>query len=492
MNLKRRCFFLGYAILFLVWIGLYLPHLRTSPGWYSDETLIHHTSLDLTHGIASNFALWNTFWHPHYPYQPVYTFFNGLFGRLAGGDIYGARFFNTLLALSAAILLYRNGSRIFGFRAAFFAALMFLCYDQTIIHYRMSYAHNWVGLGLLIVTLFLLRKPTVLNDWKAGLGLLMAAGGHPLFVHGAIASVLGRIRHPSSWIRLAIPCTIYLIVSMSVIYIFFGQWLIEDLQHLKNVFTQRGFQDGEGFQGVINFTNFLLQDWFHSFVFIGLLLCLPLRKWAAPIMGFFVLFMLVRNRSNLIEYYYQAVIILPTLCLGWAGLWRLLEKITRRHAPRLGKLVYLFALFPLVLMAFNLPVSWNGHWIPRNFFLVTQDTKEVEEAAAWINRHTDATDVVGGNPNIAWLLDAQTVPYLQMITWYGIPTQGYENGNRKERFRYDASLNNAKYAIIGDIDSRWALLEPNVPLLREKMSRDGWKIVWRGKYYAILANPGVK
>lgn len=98
-------------------------------------------------------------------------------------------------------------------------------------------------------------------------------------------------------------------------------------------------------------------------------------------------------------------------------------------------------------------------------------------------------DTVGGNPNIAWLLNAEVTPYLQMITWYGIWTQGYENGNARERFRYDASLETAKFAVIGDIDQRWTFGEPNVSQLAQTLEREQWPVVWRGEHYFILANP---
>ncbi|MEO6054116.1 MAG: hypothetical protein ABIP97_08905, partial [Chthoniobacterales bacterium] len=251
-----------------MWVLLYLPHLRTVPGWYGDETLIHNTARDLASGKATNFALWNTFWHPHYPYQPLYTFVCGLFARAAGGDIVGSRLFNALLALAVAVSIYLLGRRSFGILAAFFAACLFLTYEQTIIHFRMCYAHNATGLGLLLMTLFLLRPPRPANDWKAGLGLMVAAGSHPLFIHGAISAWLTRILHPRSWVRLFLPTAVYLIISLAVLYFFFGTWLIQDIVHLKNTFSSRGDHDGEGAYAVFNLLEFILQDAFHLAAFV--------------------------------------------------------------------------------------------------------------------------------------------------------------------------------------------------------------------------------
>lgn len=492
MKSARKITRIGIAALAIVWFLLYLPHLRTCPGWYGDETLIHHTSRNLASGKATNFALWATFWHPHYPYQPAYTLVNGLFAHTFGGDLIGTRFFNALIGLAAALAMFLLGKRSFGAIPAFFAAAMFLTYEQTIIHYRMSYAHNAAGLGLLLMALFLLRRAGPRNDWCAGLGLLIAAGSHPLFIHGAFSGSLCRLLRPRSWYRLLLPSAIYLVISMSLIWLAFGNWLFEDLAHLKWTYLSRGESDGSGGQSLYNLTYFIGQDWFHALMVCGLLLCLPLRRYAVTVVGLLVLFLLVRNRQNLVPFYYQAVVILPVLCIGWAGLLRFAILKLRRYQHRVTPLVWIVLAIPAAQFASKLPKSLMGTYTPRNFYWVTQSTDEVQAAAEWLNRHTKPGDVVGGNPNIAWLLHAETVPYLQMITWYGLPTQGYENGNARERFRFDASLENCRYAVLGDIDQRWALHEPNVGQLAERMTNEGWQIVWRGPHYLILENPRLK
>ena len=109
-----------YIIVGTIWALLYLPNLRTNPKWYGDETLIHDTARNLFQGIPSNFGLWNTFWHPHYPYQPLYTWICGLFAYLGSGDILGSRFFNVLLGLTCALCMYALGKKVFGPRAALF------------------------------------------------------------------------------------------------------------------------------------------------------------------------------------------------------------------------------------------------------------------------------------------------------------------------------------------------------------------------------------
>jgi hypothetical protein len=265
--------------------------------------------------------------------------------------------------------------------------------------------------------------------------------------------------------------------------------LLEDLVHLKQTFGGRGEADGGGLKGLENMGAFILQDWFHVGLTLGLLLSLRLRRYAATVVGLGVLFLLVRNRQNLILFYYQAIVILPVLCLGWAGAMRALQKLAKSGGPVAKSLPLALFCLPAWQFSMALPVVLQGKLQPRNHYWVTQSVEEVEAVAAWVNARTKLGDVVGANPNVAWLLDANTVPYLQMITWYGVPTQGYENGNKPERFRFNASLENCRFAIIGDIDQRWTFGEPNVMQLVEHMEKEQWSIVWQGTHYLILSNP---
>jgi hypothetical protein len=57
-------------------------------------------------GEAADRSLKATFWHPSYPYQPGYAWLSGVMAWIFAGDIVGARFLNTLIALCIALLTY--------------------------------------------------------------------------------------------------------------------------------------------------------------------------------------------------------------------------------------------------------------------------------------------------------------------------------------------------------------------------------------------------
>lgn len=480
---------LPYLLILLCWAVLYLPHLRTSPGWYGDETLTHHTATNLAKGVPSNLALWNTFWHPHYPYQPFYTFLCGLVSSTFGGDILGSRLFNAFLGLACGLAMCHLGKSVFGVRASLFAALIFLTYSQAVVHFRMSYAHNGAALGNLLLVLYLLQPASWQNNWKAGLGLSLSAGSHPLFIHPALAALVVKTREPKSWLPLLLPSFLYLLISLASIYWVFGAWLWEDLNHLRWTFLTRGAQDAPGLTvSAYNFFNFIVQDGFHLFAILGLILCLNKKFLPAGLIGLWTIFMLVKNRGNLVLFYYQAVVILPVLSLGWARLFSVTEPLLGRYQKKPYFDLLLF-IIPLGMFIYMAPSSLTGAITPRNQYWVTQDTQEVERCARWLNERTQPDDLVIANSSIAWLMKCRSAPLMQVVTWNGLPTQGYENGNARERFRYNSALESAKFVVVGDIDQRWTFGEPNVNTLLEKLQTQAWPVVWKGTYYLVLANP---
>ena len=78
---------------------------------------------------------------------------------------------------------------------------------------------------------------------------------------------------------------------------------------------------------------------------------------------------------------------------------------------------------------------------------------------------------------------------MQATAWSGRPTFTFERRPENERFRYPADLHAARYLVLADIDQRWTLGQPNVPWIIDEISKNQWRIVWRGENYMIVENP---
>jgi 4-amino-4-deoxy-L-arabinose transferase-like glycosyltransferase len=342
-EIKTLLFWWPLGLLLLVWAILYLPRLRESPSWYGDETLTL-LGRELVRGQSALGPIWMTLWHPYFPYQPGYAWLAGFFAFITGGDILGARFLNALIALTIATLICFWGRQRFGVIPAWFGALVFLSYNQSVIHFRWVYPHNAVALGFSLSVLCLLRPSRPANDWRAGLGLAAAALAHPLFGHGAIAAFLCRIKRPGAWLPLAIPSAL----TIATVFIYLNwtywpkPWLIEDLYRLSRHY---GAPNPARTNFVANLVRFYSHDFFHLGTVACLLLCCRRKFYAIPICAFIISSLLLQNRQNLTVFYYQAIVLVPIFAMAWAGGFLVLSRMLRRWL-RKGRLDLAFSESP--------------------------------------------------------------------------------------------------------------------------------------------------
>ena len=486
-----------FLCLLAVWILLYLPHLRTNPAWYGDETLTLMIGKSLYAGIGADRSLQATFWHPSYSYQPGYAWLAGWAASLSGGEIVGARFLNALLAFMISLAIFFLGQRSFGRLPALLAALIFLTYGQTVIHFRWIYPHNAVALGFTLTVLFLLRKSSWKSDWGAGAGLAIAAVSHPLFAHGAIAAWLCRVKRPISWVRMAMLPALAVVACLgwTLARQYPHLWALEDMGTLAKFYQNFSSDNGEGLQVFQNIWVFYSHDFFHIGSAIAAIVCCRRRFYAIAVFLVIVSGLLLQNRQNLPVFYYQAVVFLPVMAMAWAGALRTVQIELRQ---RLGTESWTrwfpaaFFAIPIVFFSQNVGPATSGTLVPRNHPWVTQNIGEVEAAAAWLNEHTEPQDLVICHQNIGWLLKSRTADLMQATAWTGRSTFTFETTPERTRFRYPADLHAARFLVIGDIDQRWTLGQPNVSWIVEEISRVGWRIVWRGENYIIVENPNLE
>ncbi|CAN5764316.1 hypothetical protein BH09VER1_BH09VER1_51020 [soil metagenome] len=478
--------------LLLLWQLLYLPHLRDAPSWYGDETATLLLSRNLFHGEPAMGSYWMTYWHCYLPYFPGYLWPTGLFAYLTGDDILGGRFFNVLLALGIAQILYFLGRARFGCGPAWFGAALFLTYEQSLIHFRWIYPHNAVALGFAVATLFLLRPSRPATNWGAGVGLAIGALAHPLFAHGAIAAVLCRLKRPGAWLRMAIlPAVVMLVTVLALVIAYWPKtWFFEDFGTLVEYYRKSGGEN-QGSKVLANFWDFYSSDLFLAGGLTGAVLCLRRRFYPVAIVFGVVSLLLLKNRGNLYSFYYQANVLTPVLAMCWMGGVATVRWWVRKWAGRPVARGWLGAMFllPLGYGMSDLPGVLKGELMTRNQYLVTQSIPEVEVAAEWLNARTKPNDLVIVNHNLAWLLHCRTADLIQAALWQGWPTVYFEHGLKRERFRYPADFEEARYLVVGDVDERWTLKQLNISEITERLSQENWPVVWRGRYYTVYANP---
>lgn len=488
---------LASAILLAVWALLYLPHLRTSPAWYGDEGLALTAGLNLIRGIPAHGSFWNTFWHPYAPYQPGYELLIGWASALAGNDILGGRFVNALLALATAFALAFGGRKIMGSILALGSALLFLTYEQSVIHFRWIFTHNLIALGFAVAFPALCGERSLRSDLTAGFGLALGALALPLALYGFLAAALIVLRRPRSWLPVLGPYVAVTLASLaSALILFPGTgFLFSDLRTTAEFYSDATRENSGGWGVFANLFRFFTQDGFHAIGFLMLLVCLRGKTFALGFGGLVISILLLQNRQNLTVFYYQAIILTPLLALACgAGLHKLLGLLrksgSRLRWPRLALRFAPIGVSAIFFLAI-LPASLRGNIVPRIAYWTTQSISEVEAAADWINSKTTPDDLVLCHQNIAWLLHARTADFLQVTTWLGLETWPFKKPLRRDQFRFAPDPALARFVVIADIDQRWTLAQPNVSKLVERFEKEKWPVVWAGEHYFVLKNPRI-
>lgn len=478
-----------------IWALLYLPNLRTSPSWYGDEGLALTAGLNVAHGIPAHGSFWNTFWNSYAPYQPAYEFTIGWAARIANGDIIGPRLVNTLFALITAFVIAIGGRKIMGPIFSLGSALIFLTFEQNVIHFRWIFTHNLIALGFAIAFIGLSGKITRQSDQIAGLGLAISALALPLSIYGFIAGGLIRCKHPRSWLPVMGPYILVTGTSLALGYFLYPKegFIWSDLIDTWRFYTEASQENGGGFKFIENILRFFLQDPFHAFGFITFLICLQRNVYAIGLSSLCIAFLLLQNRQNLTTFYYQAIIISPLISLSYGVAFQKIYfyALRTKLSSQMLKLIMRSIPFAIAVLFFLsvLPQSLSGTLKPRIAYWTTQSISEVEAAAKWINLHSSIEDLVICHQNIAWLLKCRTADYLQAATWAGYSTWPFKIPLRKDQFRYEPNLRAARYAVVADIDQRWTFHQPNVSEVISIFQSEKWRVVWSGDHYHIFENP---
>lgn len=485
----RRLLLFFSTIVLVVWGLLYLPHLRTSPRWYGDETITLACGHDLVQGIFANRGTWNTYVNPQFVYQPGYVALVGAASYLTNRDILAPRFINTLCALAVGLIAIWVLGRRFGALFGLVMALTFLAYLQSVIHFRWIYAHNAVAAGFFLCFSLLSVRQTTRRYWAAGLGLAIAAASHPLSIYGGLAGLLNQWRQPKSWIPLFLPPVAAGLLVLLPIYLRYSGWMAEDVHHLGEFYKLSSQENSAHWGAGRNFTAFFAHDFFHLAAGISLIFLFFTRLRPIAIMAVLSAILLTTNRQNLPVFYYQAVIILPLLAASLAyGIWRLCTALRRFNQ----KLRWLPFALPLMLLCQSLPPALSGTLISRNDTWVTQSLPDLASAVKWINTHTNPDNLVVAHWNTGWLLNTHTADLLQCTAYAGWPTHTFEQQPSKDRFRFDLSPGKVRYLVLGDIDMRWTIHNPNVNKWIEFARLEKWPIVFQTPTYLILENPNWK
>ena len=494
--MRRRWFAFGIGVVVAVWALLYLPHLRTSPGWYGDEfvTLIAGNSvLDRT---FENRALRYSFFSVFTNYQPVGVALFALGARLfSAGDILGARVVSVTVALALALLVFVQLARRGKILAGLGAGLLALAAPQSLVHFRWVYPHHLVALAVAAVFLLVLsrRKATVARDWWVGGACALAALTHLLAVHVTAAALLAHIRRPAAWLRIAVMPGLVFLAALAAGYAISGDQLFADLRELAGYYAADSGRGGVR-QKMENIVSFFTHDWLHLGYAIGLAGLLIARRFAAAAFLGVIALAVIQNRQELRVFYYQAMLFAPAL--GIALVWTV-DRVARRARgmlPRGPVARFLSRAAVLGVAAAMLPAAFlasvSGRIVSRNAPWVAPSHADLEASARWVRDRVGPDDFVVAFWDVGWQLDGRWTDLMQCAVWeYGECPAFYVRPRGREEFLFPADVRTARMILVGPLDVRWAFGQGTVPRLLKEVGIDDWKMVPLSRTTAVLLNP---
>jgi hypothetical protein len=128
----------------------------------------------------------------------------------------------------------------------------------------------------------------------------------------------------------------------------------------------------------------------------------------------------------------------------------------------------------------------NGFHTDIDGFLL--DPRGAQAAAAFIQQHADAHDLIIASPTLAWMWSARTADMQMPIAYRQQATPHLPDRIPAERWAFIPDVHHARYVIVDNLWRNWAM--PNVPGLSEMLKEiEAWPSVLRSGEIVIYQNP---
>ena len=494
--------------------------LDITPGWYPDEGTEIEIATNWLNGEQQYFSIsQSTLVTGRLPlFHLVLASLFKVFGR----DILVLRALTAGYGVIITALLFLLGREIWGDSVALLAAGLYAVYPNAVTYSRFGFIYNQFALLNLLTFYALWRYVRIeKNVWLvaacafAGLSLVTGISALPIAIFVILVVWLKRL--PSLlWVvplLLLAPAAYFFFMSISA-----PDALLNDLRYL--------FLDRVG-TGVLfkvlfsvwNYKEIISWDvWFLVAAF-GLTR-LPNRQSRLFSSGYFW-YMLFATAASVpaitnLGFHYM-IPMLPWVAVGvaafcWWGFPRLMRaleevfevlrartrclcygtKLAQFVAPTakaffVGIMLFWIFISPFAVMLVQQKLV-PGLASPEVENVTVRDFENVDAVVEFINSRSLPDDVVLAPPQIGWLIDANVADFQQATAYQGGTTQNYPMDMAVQRFLFDCSPDNAKYAVLWTDWGNWA--SSKMPDVGDTISSvSNWPIVFQQADWYVYANP---
>jgi len=478
----------------LLALALRLPRLLETPGWDPDEGYNLEIAWQLLHGRAQAFAVSQSFvQHPVLFYALLAPLL-----ALAGKELLVARALVAVVGALAVGVLYLAVRSSAGTRAAVLAAVTLAGAHFVVLHGRLAYTYNllllWAALSLWFVTRW---EQTRALRWLLGtviaaaLGLLSDQVGLalPIFV---AARVLPRRRLALGVLGASVAPAVLAALAMAIVEP--GASAQDWAKSLRRVVVETpGLSGGPATRLALWFVNYLhllRAEWWLPLAVAGLFCVRDLtgRRRVLTLAGLTALPAFALR--DLEPFFRTGIPLFVPAAVGIgalldAGLGLVFRSVPGRPA-RVGAAALVIAL-PLGLeLARSAGAAATSFQTRFDWALVT-DQRSARETATYVNFQVRTGDVILVSPHVAWLYDARAVDFFQAVAWTGESIAFYPAGLSRARFKFEPSVERARFAAIDPFWRQW--VEVSVALAQLTARIEQWPEVYRAGEISVRRNP---
>ncbi len=494
---------------------LRLANHTDNPGWYTDEGTHLAIAGQLLRGRIQYLAVnQSTLLFARLPLFEVLL--AGLL-RFGGEGMGTLRAFTGALGVASVGLLYlviRQMSR--DTALALLAALVLAIYPQAVLYSRFGFSYNLLTPLVLLACLGLWEYlGTIQRRWLAlaalavGVGavsdLLMLAFTVPLLI-----VILWRRWRDIVWAALlaGLPFGVYAALSLAAApqaFLFDLRFTFLRLNTLSPAQQLATLAD--------NYTTLLTQDAWMAAALVGLFMLRPPRLLRLSLLMLLLPLVLLGRMVALYSLSaYYLILLLPFVALGVAALirygtpyvWRVvndgLSSLLARLYQRVGAglapaqpsigaalVVGVIVATPFVISTTRTVANvQSGFQTSIDDFLVNPD--DAREAAAFVNAHTRADELVIASPALAWLFRADAADFQMAAAAAGQSTVHVPDDLPSNRFAFDPRVPRARFVVVDNLWRNWAAVD--IPAAAEMLRQvQAWPLVLRAGEIEVYRNP---
>lgn len=485
---------------------LRLANVTDNPGWYTDEGTHLELAQNLAAGKIQYFAVGESLMIT--ARQPLFELLLAAAVTVFGAGMGTLRALTALLGVLSAGLVYgflrhTQQDRVL----PLLAALITATHPLTILYNRLGYSYALLTPLILIMAWAL----TVYAQTGARRALLVAAGAVGLgitsdLMMGAVVPVLVLVvgvkrPHDLVWSLpvVAFPFAVY----VGVMLIAAPDAFLFDLRHTLLRLNANPLHKQLSLIAH-NYTILLSQDFWMPLGMAGLFLMRPARlRWVCLATLLLPVLFLGRTVPLYSLSLYYITPLLPFITIGVGAfiregapylretaqrglrdLWRE-STLTRLLAVGFAVMVFLIPLGTALKMTLD---NIQGRY-PTAIDSFLLDPEHVRRAAAYVNARAQAPDLVVASPGVGWTIDAHVADYQMAVVLLGQATVDLPQDLPQDRFAFNPTYLNAKFAIVDNLWRNWAAFHmPPVAQMLDDITTH-WPLIWQMGALEVYANP---